>query len=177
MGWAFEYALNNSGFTPDQLAALNSGITKAGVTKYDGYETSKQAQLSEEQLAAVNSGINSTKVAQIDNNKTAIENLSVSKTYLTVPTSYGDKPSGWEDLQADSDSNEERVLFRIPFNKIPLATGMVPKVKVFSYEGPSSNYTLDETQGGIEIKKDEIIVTCGAGYEKGYIWAIRVWKS
>lgn len=31
--WVFEYALNNSGFTTEQLAALNSGITAAGVAQ------------------------------------------------------------------------------------------------------------------------------------------------
>lgn len=31
--WVFEYALNNSGFTTEQLAALNSGITVAGVAQ------------------------------------------------------------------------------------------------------------------------------------------------
>ena len=35
-GWVFEYALNNSSFTSDQWAAINSGITALLVTKLSG---------------------------------------------------------------------------------------------------------------------------------------------
>ena len=35
-GWVFEYALNNSSFTSDQWAAINSGITAALTAKLDG---------------------------------------------------------------------------------------------------------------------------------------------
>lgn len=50
----------------DQLAAVNSGITKAKVTTYDGYATGKQDKLSAAQLEAVNSGITETKVGTYD---------------------------------------------------------------------------------------------------------------
>lgn len=36
--WAFEYVINNTGLNESQLLAVNSGITSAKVTKYDGYE-------------------------------------------------------------------------------------------------------------------------------------------
>lgn len=49
-----------------QLAAVNSGITKAKVGTYDGYATSKQNALSEDQLAAVDSGITAEKVGKYD---------------------------------------------------------------------------------------------------------------
>ena len=52
--------------TADQLAAVNSGITKAKVTTYDGYATGKQDKLSDAQLSAVNSGITETKVGTYD---------------------------------------------------------------------------------------------------------------
>ena len=48
--------------TTEQLNAVNSGITKAKVSTYDGYATSKQDKLSTAQLGAVNSGITAAKV-------------------------------------------------------------------------------------------------------------------
>ena len=50
----------------NQLAAVNSGITAAKVTTYDGYATGKQDKLSDTQLGAVNSGITQTKVGTYD---------------------------------------------------------------------------------------------------------------
>ena len=48
--------------TVEQLNAVNSGITEAKVSTYDGYATSKQDKLSTAQLGAVNSGITAAKV-------------------------------------------------------------------------------------------------------------------
>ena len=61
--WSFEYSLNNSGFTADQWAALNSGITSGLVTKLTNLPTEaeletlllgKQAVISD--LATIRSG-------------------------------------------------------------------------------------------------------------------------
>lgn len=52
--------------TTDQLSAVNSGITEAKVSTYDGYATSKQDKLSTTQLGAVNSGITAAKVGTYD---------------------------------------------------------------------------------------------------------------
>lgn len=55
--------------TTDQLSAVNSGITEAKVSTYDGYATTiagKQDKLSTAQLNAVNSGITSGKVTTYD---------------------------------------------------------------------------------------------------------------
>lgn len=52
--------------TTDQLSAVNSGITEAKVSTYDGYATSKQDKLSTAQLGAVNSGITEAKVGTYD---------------------------------------------------------------------------------------------------------------
>ena len=59
----------------NQLAAVNSGITSAKVSTYDGYATGKQDKLSETQLAAVNSGITSTKVSTYDGYASKITTL------------------------------------------------------------------------------------------------------
>lgn len=52
--------------TAEQLNAVNSGITEAKVSTYDGYATSKQDKLSTAQLGAVNSGITAAKVGTYD---------------------------------------------------------------------------------------------------------------
>ena len=55
--------------TAEQLNAVNSGITEAKVSTYDGYATTiagKQDKLSTAQLNAVNSGITAAKVGTYD---------------------------------------------------------------------------------------------------------------
>lgn len=59
----------------NQLAAVNSGITEAKVTTYDGYATGKQDKLSDAQLSAVNSGITATKVGTYDGYANKISTL------------------------------------------------------------------------------------------------------
>lgn len=49
-----------------QISAINSGITSAKVTTYDGYATGKQDVLTATQLQAVNSGITAAKVQFYD---------------------------------------------------------------------------------------------------------------
>lgn len=43
--WAEEYVLNNSSFTSDQWAAINSGITSDGVTKLGGIESGAEVNV------------------------------------------------------------------------------------------------------------------------------------
>ena len=45
--WSFEYSLNNSSFTAAQWAAINSGITSAGVTKLNGIAAGAQVNVVE----------------------------------------------------------------------------------------------------------------------------------
>ena len=61
--------------TTDQLNAVNSGITAAKVSTYDGYATGKQDKLSTAQLNAVNSGITSGKVTTYDGYASKISTL------------------------------------------------------------------------------------------------------
>jgi len=72
--------------TSTQLAAVNSGITSAKVSTYDGYATtitSKQDKLTTNQLSAVNSGITSTKVSTYDGYATTIASKADSSTTYT----------------------------------------------------------------------------------------------
>lgn len=61
--------------TAEQLNAVNSGITEAKVSTYDGYATSKQDKLSTAQLGAVNSGITAAKVGTYDGYASKISTL------------------------------------------------------------------------------------------------------
>jgi len=69
--------------TEVQMAAVNSGITAAKVSTYDGYAAGKQNALSEAQLAAVNSGVTSAKVAAWD----LLDNAKADKA--TTLAGYG----------------------------------------------------------------------------------------
>ena len=84
--WAFQYVVNNTSFTADQLAALNSGITASKVTQIDtntsaiagfnqaldgksniGHKHSvNDVSFTSDQLAAINSGITAAKVSKYD---------------------------------------------------------------------------------------------------------------
>ena len=68
--WAFQYIVNDTPFTSDQLAAINSGITAAKVSKYDSLED-LIPEFTADQLAAINSGITAAKVSKYD----SLENL------------------------------------------------------------------------------------------------------
>lgn len=63
--WAFQYVVNDTPFTSDQLAAINSGITASKVSKYDSLEN-LIPDFTSDQLAALNSGITAEKVNKYD---------------------------------------------------------------------------------------------------------------
>lgn len=90
--------------TTDQLSAVNSGITEAKVSTYDGYKTSKQDKLSTTQLGAVNSGITAAKVGTYDgyaDKITALEGkpgLDKVGTVTNVSAGVGLKVTGTESV-------------------------------------------------------------------------------
>ena len=67
-----KWELTAESITATQRAAMDSGITAAKVSQYDGYATSKQNVLSTAQMNAVNSGVTATKVATYDGYATSI---------------------------------------------------------------------------------------------------------
>lgn len=83
--WEFQYTINETALTSDQLAALNSGITAAGVSKLNGIEAGAEVN--------VNADWNATSGdAQILNKPTALKNpnlLTVQKNGSTVVTYDG----------------------------------------------------------------------------------------
>ena len=80
--------------TADQLNAVNSGITAAKVSTYDGYETSKQDKLTTAQQNAVNSGITRGKVTTYDGYASKISTLEskpgLDKVGTVTSVSVGD---------------------------------------------------------------------------------------
>lgn len=87
--WALEYRLNNSSFTAQQWAAIQSGITQTLVAKFNGYEARIQAK----QDAAVGVTVTLT-VADWSNNEQTVSVTGVTasnKVFVSPsPTSYLD---------------------------------------------------------------------------------------
>lgn len=93
--------------TTEQLNAVNSGITEAKVSTYDGYATTiagKQDKLSTAQLNAVNSGITSGKVTTYDGYASKISTLESKPgldkvgTVTSVSAGTGLKITGTENV-------------------------------------------------------------------------------
>ena len=92
-----------------QLDAVNSGITEAKVTQFEGYATSKQDTLVGDQLDAVNSGITEAKVTQYDGYATSKQNkltagkfINIDQNTGTITTTY----SAGNNITIDSESGE-----------------------------------------------------------------------
>jgi len=97
--WQYQYTVNESPFTQDQLDAINSGITENKVTTYDGYATSKQDAL----VSGTNiKTINNTSILGSGNITTPNTNYyakTVGTTGLKIGTGYsGSTASATYDL-------------------------------------------------------------------------------
>ena len=88
--WASEYVLNNSSFTSDQWAAIQSGITSSLVTKLDGLVA----------VSGVNDGTNwtsitigsTTKAIPAGGDANIIESVSINGTAQTITSKNVDLP-------------------------------------------------------------------------------------
>ena len=79
--WAFEYALNNSSFTAEQWAAINSGITAALV---------QQIQLLSEPIGVVKAYAGTTTPAHyLPCDGSAVSRVIYSELYDVIGTTYG----------------------------------------------------------------------------------------
>lgn len=89
-----------------QLAAVNSGITKAKVGTYDGYATGKQDKLNADQLAAVNSGITAAKVGNYDGYATskqdALSEAQIDATNSGITAAKVGQYDGYADGKQDT---------------------------------------------------------------------------
>ncbi len=95
-GWAFEYVINNTGLSESQLMAVNSGITPAKVSAYDGLQANidtKQDRLTFDTAPTANStnpvtsgGVKAALETKQDK-LTAGEGISISGT--TISNTYG----------------------------------------------------------------------------------------
>ena len=93
----------------DQLAAVNSGITKTKVGTYDGYATGKQDALSDDQLAAVNSGITAAKVGQYDGYATGKQDTLSATNKLSADFVSGLGAAAKKDVEATVSATSENL--------------------------------------------------------------------
>lgn len=93
----------------DQLAAVNSGITKTKVGTYDGYATGKQDALSDDQLAAVNSGITAAKVGQYDGYATGKQDTLSATNKLSADFVSGLGAAAKKDVDATVSATSENL--------------------------------------------------------------------
>ena len=66
--WEYQYTINETPLTAEQLAAINSGITASLVNEFNG----KQTALNQTQMNAVNSGITADLVSKFNNKQNAL---------------------------------------------------------------------------------------------------------
>lgn len=66
--WEYQYTINETPLTAEQLAAINSGITSELVNEFNG----KQTALNQTQMNAVNSGITADLVSTFNNKQNAL---------------------------------------------------------------------------------------------------------
>lgn len=88
--WQYQYTVNESPFTQDQLAAINSGITEAKVTTYDGYATGKQDTL-----------VSGTNIKTISTNNATAQTATASESLLgsgTINLHKVSKTGNYNDL-------------------------------------------------------------------------------
>lgn len=78
--WIFEYALNNSSFTANQWAAINSGATNENIAQIG---TNTNAIQTINNSAVMNSGITSAKVSQYDGYATSKQDVIDSQSKLS----------------------------------------------------------------------------------------------
>ena len=105
--WEYQYTINETPLTAEQLAAINSGITADLVTEFSNKQTAlnqtqmnavnsgitadlvstfsnKQNALNTSQLAAVNSGITQSLVSQFSQKPTLLDVYPVGSIYMSV---------------------------------------------------------------------------------------------
>lgn len=85
--WLYEYTLNNSSFTADQWAAINSGIDATKVGTYDGYSTTKQDTLVSSGTSQNIKTINGTSLLGQGN-----ISVQATLTFDTAPTDSSTNP-------------------------------------------------------------------------------------
>ena len=81
-GWEFQYVVNETALTQAQLNALNSWITSAKVSSYDGYATSKQDKLVSGTSIATINGCNLLNGGNITTPNTTYSQATCSDLWL-----------------------------------------------------------------------------------------------
>ena len=138
--WVFEYALNNSGFTAAQWAALNSGITSGLVTKLNNLPTNvelttllngKQDTISDlqtirEGAAAGATAVQPAAIANMEVNTNKVTSLSSQST----DTQYPSAKAVFEFVKEETGKARETVQVTATADSGSVSASAVLKVKV-----------------------------------------------
>ena len=132
--WEYEWSLNNSSFTADQWAAINSGITSGAVEKLAGIEAGAQ--------------VNTIQTVKVNGTALTPENKAVNVTVpipatLDLPVIAGTASVGQSDKFAREDhvhpAETEVVEYRLPDDCFP--------VKYLPQEGDDHPITISDNDG------------------------------
>ena len=127
--WSFEYALNNSGFTADQWAAINSGLSSADKTKLDGIESGAEVNdITDVQINGVS--IVSSKIANFVTNTAYNASSNKIATMSDLPTDT----NTWRPIKVNG---TEKLTNSTSGNSLDLVAG--------------TNITLSESSGAVTI--------------------------
>lgn len=136
--WEYQYTINTTPLTAEQLAAINSGITSELVNEFNG----KQTALNQTQMNAVNSGITADLVSTFNNkqnklNTSQLEAVNSGITQSLVST----------------------------FNKKPTLDMIYPVGSIYMSVNSTNPSTL--FGGTWEQIKDRFLLSCGNTYANG----------
>lgn len=94
--WEYQYTINETPLTAEQLAAINSGITSELVNEFNG----KQTALNQTQMNAVNSGITADLVSTFNNKQNALNtsqlaavNSGITQSLVSTFNQKADMPN------------------------------------------------------------------------------------
>ena len=136
--WLFEYELNNSSFTADQWASINSGITSGDVTK----------------LAGITAGAEPNTIDSISVNGTAVTPDANKNVALTIPD--GIKTLTTAEYNYPSDNPTAVAIWKLEKGIYLKPAGILAR----RYAGSSSSSLMT-------TDNDVIIVAGGATYSSG----------
>ena len=161
--WWFEYEVNTSGFTEEQLKALNSGITAGVVNKVS--ENTKSIQ-----------GVNDDLTSFKD---------KVEKTYHTPYKAMSDTNPKYtiDEFPYSISTGADTIVIRRGTYAEGVEGALNPRVRTFlinpkKIEGNRIvEYDLEETLGGIYIDQDDTITIDIYGtWDQDYvIWGVMIW--
>ena len=136
--WEYQYTINETPLTAEQLAAINSGITSELVTEFNG----KQTALNQTQMNAVNSGITADLVSTFNNKQNALNTSQLAAVNSGITQSLVST-----------------------FNQKPTLDMIYPVGSIYMSVNSTNPSTL--FGGTWEQIKDRFLLSCGNTYANG----------